>query len=169
MLSDRTVTKAGFQLVIRSGSVTKKIQQAVLEGLEEVAKNYKKQVDKNISLDDHTLQELARMGHPYAVGKPENTPHDDRMVHEQTGRLRNSIKIHPVEETTSRRFTVYISSDAPEAMYLIYGTIRMRPRRFHEKAFNEIKSEYWKPITERLKKVNYRMEFGYSSARMIGR
>lgn len=169
MLADRTVTKAGFQLIIRSGSVSAKVRTAVMEGLAEIAKNYKKQVDKNISLDDHTLQELRVMGHPYAVSKPENVPHDDRMVHEQEGTLRKSIKAHPPEETTSRRFTVYVTSDAPEAMWLIYGTARMRPRRFHEKAFNEIKNTYWEPVTERLKKLNYRMEFGYSSARMIGR
>jgi hypothetical protein len=169
MLADRTVTKAGFQLVIRSGSLSKAVQQAVLEGLSDIGKNYKRQIDKNISLDDHTLQELKKMGHPYATGKPENVPHDDRMVHEQEGTLRKSIKVHPPEESSSRRFTVYVTTDAPEAVWLIYGTVRMRPRRFHEKAFNEIKSTYWDPILSRLKKVNARIEFGASSARVVGR
>ena len=168
MVQYRVVTKAGFQLIIRSGSVTKKIQQAILDGLGEIATNYKKQVDKNVSLDDHTLQELKAMGHPYAASKPADTPHDDRMVHEQTGAFRKSIKSSPAEETTSRRFTVYVTTDSPIAPYLIYGTAKMRPRRFHEKSFEEIKDKYWQPVTERLKKLNYKMEIGATSARMIG-
>lgn len=167
-LTDRVVTKAGFQLIIKSGSVSKAIQEAVMSGLSQIAVDYKKQVDKNLSLDDHTLEELRQMDHPYGVGKPENVPHDDRMVHEQTGQLKKSIQSKPPEETTSRRFTVFITTDSPYAPYLIYGTSRMRPRRFHEKAFNDIKDKYWEPVTDRLKKLNYKMVIGATSARQIG-
>lgn len=167
-LSDKVVTKAGFQLIIRSGTVSKLVREAILEGLTEVDKNYRKQVDKNLSLDDHTLQELKQMGHPYAVDKPENTPHDDRMIHEQSGDLRKSIKSRPPEETSSRKFTIYVTSNSPYIPYLIWGTSRMRPRRFHEKSFNDIKDKYWEPVTDRLKKLNYRMTVGSVSARQIG-
>jgi hypothetical protein len=167
-LSDKVVTKAGFQLIVKSGTVSKLVQEAILEGLGEVSKNYMKQVDKNLSLDDHTLQELAALGHPYSVNKPKDTPHDDRLIHEQSGKLRKSIKASLPEEVTSRRFTVYVTTNDPIAPYLIWGTSRMRPRRFHEKSFNDIKDKYWSPITERLAKLNYKMTIGAASARQIG-
>jgi HK97 gp10 family phage protein len=139
-----------------------------MSGLEEIAVNYKKQVDKNLSLDDHTLEQLRQMDYPYAVDKTTNVPHDDRLIHEQSGELRKSIKSSRPEQTTSRRFTVYVTTDSPYAPYLIYGTSRMRPRRFHEKSFNDIKDKYWDPVTSRLKKVNYRMTVGATTARQIG-
>lgn len=157
-LSDRTVTKAGFRLVIKSGTVSKQVKDAVVEGLTEVTKNYKDQVDKELSLDDHTLAELRQLGYPYAVGKPENIPHDDRMVHEQSGDLRKSIKIGPVEETTSRKFTALVTTTDPKAAFLIYGTSRMRPRRFHEKAFEDLKQKFWDPLIKRIKGLNTRIE-----------
>ena len=168
-LADRVVTKAGFQLIIRSGSLSKAVRSAIMDGLEEIAKNYKNQIVKNISLDDHTLQELRQLGYPYSTKQPENSLHDDRMVHEQSGDFKKSIKSSRPEETTSRRFTVYVTSDSPIAPYLIYGTSRMRPRRFHEKAYEEIKDKYWGPVIERLKRVNFKMTLGATTAVRIGR
>jgi hypothetical protein len=168
-LTDKVVTKAGFSLIVRSGSVSKLMQQAIMDGLRDISKNYAEKVKKNVSLDDHSLAELRRMEHPYAVGKPENIPHDDRMVHIQTGELKRGIKYNPPESTTSRTFSVYVYSESPHTPYLIFGTSRMRPRRFHEKAFNEIKDKYWDPVLERLRKLNYRVDVGATSARLIER
>lgn len=157
-VSDRTVTKAGFRLVIKSGTVSKQVRDQVVAGLTEVSKVYKQQVDKNLSLDDHTPADLRKLDYPYAVGKPENIPHDDRMVHEQTGRLRRSIRLTPPEEVTSRKFTAFVTTTDPAAAFLIYGTSRMRPRRFHEKAFEDIKDKFWEPLIKRLKGINTRIE-----------
>jgi HK97 gp10 family phage protein len=168
-LVDRTVSKAGFQLIIRSGTVAAKIRTEVLAGLAEINTNYRDQVDKNLALDDHTLAELRSLGYPYAVGKATNTPHDDRQLHEQSGELRKSIKTTTPSEDTSRKFSVYVTSNSPYTQYLIFGTSRMRPRRFHEKAFDDIKDKFWNPLLERLKKVNYRIEIGATTARQIGK
>jgi len=163
MAQNRKVQGAGFQLIIRTGSVTEAVQKAVMKGLTDVGKQYKERVMKNISLDDHTLQELREMGHPYRVTGPKDALHgDDRLVHEQSGKLKSSIRLQPVEQTTSRKFTVYITSNAPEMPFLIYGTSRMRPRRFHEKSYEDIKDRFWKPLLSELKKVNVRIA-GYES------
>lgn len=156
-LSDRKVIGAGFQLTIKSGTVSKKVQDSVLEGLTEISKNYVKQVDKNLSLDDHTLEQLREMGHPYSVDKPTNTPHDDRMIHEQSGKLRNSIKMTEPKELSSRRYSVLVTTNDPAAVDLIYGTARMRPRRFHEKSFEDIKAKFWEPLVRRLKGIKYKI------------
>ena len=163
MPNDRTVSRPGFQLIIKSGTVTKLIQEQIKLGLEEINKEYLKAVDNNLSLDDHTLQELRKLGYPYSHGKPENVLHDDKMVHEQTGALRKSIKSTPVQQDSSRRFTVSVSSSDPKLPFIIYGTTHMRPRRFHEKAFNDIKGKFWDPIMDKLKKLNYRFESTFSS------
>ena len=158
MLTDKVITRPGFRLIIKSGTVSKLIQQQIIEGLNEIAKSFKDQVDKNVSLDDHSVQELRELGYPYAVGKPENVPHDDRLVHEQSGRLRESIRTAAAVQTSSRTFETFVKTNDPAAAFLIYGTSKMRPRRFHEKAFNDLKEKYWEPLTKRLKGLNYRME-----------
>jgi len=158
MLTDRKVTGAGFQLIIHSGSLSAKVQEAVKKGLKVVAEEYHKQIIKAISLDDHSLEELRALGHPYSTDLPAGNLHgDDRLVHEQTGKLRRSIQIHPVEGTTTRRFSIYVSSNAPYLPYLLYGTSRMRPRRFHELAYEKIKGRFWDPVLKELKNVKHRV------------
>lgn len=157
MAKDRKVQGAGFQLIISSGSVSEKVRAAVMAGLEDVTRNYKKQILKNISLTDHDLEELRALGYPYSTKKPEDSPHDDRQVHIQTGRLKSGISSEPPQEVTRSRFEVFITSSAPETAFLLYGTSRMRPRRFHQKAFEEIKDSFWDPILALLKKVEHRI------------
>ncbi len=158
MAGDRTVTQAGFQLIIANGSVTRKVRVAVVDGLKDVAAQYRNQIRKNISLDDHTLQELRKLGHPYSRDKGVDSLHDDRLVHEQSGKLKGSIRVSAVEETTTRRFSVFISSSDPVMPWLLYGTATMRPRRFHEKSYEDIKSKFWKPVLDQLKKVQHRIQ-----------
>lgn len=158
MAIDRTTKYAGFSLIIRSGTVSEKIKTAVVEGLVDIGEKYLVKVKTTIGLEDHTLAELRKLGHPYRVGAAPNSIHgDDRMVHVQSGKLRDTIRVQPVEETTSRKFSVYVSSTAPEMAFLIYGTSKMRPRRFHEKAYESIKSVYWNPVLDRVGKINYRI------------
>lgn len=159
MASDKKIQGAGFQLVVASGSVTKKVQSEILAGLEEISDEYKKQVIKNISLTDHDLKELRQLGYPYSIDKSEDSLHDDRMVHIQTGRLKAGIASQPPQQVTSRRWQIFVTSSAPETPFLIYGTSKMRPRRFHQKAYEDIKTKFWKPILDRLKKVEHRISF----------
>lgn len=160
MANDRTVNGAGFQLVIASGSVSKKIQDAIMDGLVDVGEAYRKQVIRAISFSDHTLQELREMGYPYSTRFGEGSgPHgDDRIVHEQDGKLKQSIKISKPEETTTRRFSVFVTSDVPYMPFLIYGTSRMRARRFHEYALNQMKDVLFEPVLKNLKNVSHSIQ-----------
>lgn len=156
-LTDRKVTGAGFQLIIASGSVSAKAKAAIMKGLAGVAKQYKAQVIKNISLDDHTLEELRKLGHPYAAKGGSGLHGTDALVHQQTRKLKQSIRASEPEELTSRRFSVFVTSDVPYMPYLLHGTSRMRARPFHEKSFNEIKDKFWDPVLDELKKVEHRI------------
>lgn len=57
-----------------------------------MAESAKVYCDKMISLDDHTLQELAEMGHPYARRDPQPIHDPIEQVHEQTGALRAGLE-----------------------------------------------------------------------------
>ena len=49
--------------------------------------------DAMLSLSDHSLADLAAMGHPYAVRAP-NPPHSpEELVHEQMGDLRAGLQV----------------------------------------------------------------------------
>jgi len=158
MLSDKTITGPGFRLIVASGTVTQKVRKAIVESLGEVGSEYRKYVLKNISLDDHSLEELRAMGHPYAVSKPADSMHsDDRLVHIQTGRLKSSIGVSAADESGTGRFSIYITSNDPAMKFLIYGTSRMRPRRFHEKAFQDIQNRFWDPVKKAISKVEHKI------------
>jgi hypothetical protein len=81
---------------------------------------------KNISLDDHTLEDLRRLGHPYAKRLGiDSGPHPDYMVHEQGGGL---IAGSTIQECTPGDLRATITETAPEYVYLRYGTSTMRMR-----------------------------------------
>ena len=157
MLRDREVRRPGFQMIVRSGSVQRKVTKAIKVGLEDVGELYLKAAKKNISLDDHTLEELRKLGHPYSVDGGAKPVHaDDALVHEQSGKLKKSLKVTEVSES-NRRWGVYLTSSVEYMKYLIFGTKTMRPRRFHEKSYKDIKDKVWKPLKEELGKIHYRI------------
>lgn len=49
---------------------------------------------KLISASDHSLADLAKAGHPYAVRDP-HPPHSDPVIHAQTGRYLDALKLTP--------------------------------------------------------------------------
>lgn len=105
--------------------------EAVVEDLEE-------KVLENISLTDHSLEDLRNMGHPYALAHP-NNPHDPPyLVHEQEGDLKKCIKsgveIQLGMGTLGRDVIVgFVGADedeCPHARHVIMGTSKMISRDF---------------------------------------
>lgn len=149
-----TLKGPGFQLTFATGSIMQQVQDAVKAGLQGAGGAYLEKVKETISLDDHTLEELRKMGHPYATREGAPRVHeDDRLVHTQSGHLLNSIKKTEVTQLSGRKYRVNIYSDDPAVQYLIYGTSTMRPRRFHELALQRMEGRIWKPIMSLLKNV----------------
>src|SRR5579864_751579 len=109
---DRQIKGAGFNLVISTGSLSRSVQAALREGLEESADVYLKSVRETISLDDHTLTELKRLGYPY--GHDGEPVHDnDAEVHIQSGKLLDAMQKTQVTEDTSRRFSIRFINSVP--------------------------------------------------------
>ena len=93
------------------------------------------------SLTDHTLDQLAKMGHPYskryAAG---NGPHgDDSLVHVQSGTLKQNIIKNENLNTGISSVEVGVSEDSvPYISDLITGTPKMRPRNFLGEGFSKV-------------------------------
>jgi len=129
-----------------------------MSGLEDASEVYDEAVLKNVSLTGVSLEDLRTMGYPYSTTKAVNSMGDDRQVHTQSGELKDSIKGTRPSEESGRKFTVYFSSSVPYAAFLIFGTDKMRPRRFHEKAFEDVKGKIWQPLKERLSGIQHRIQ-----------
>jgi HK97 gp10 family phage protein len=92
------------------------------------------EVKKNASLTDHTLDQLAKLGHPYAIRG--SGLHGEK-VHTQSGDLLDAIEL----DTKGKTITVSVNEKkAPYAKYVVEGTKFMVPRNFITLSFNTIKS-----------------------------
>ena len=96
-----------------------------------------KQVEKNVSLSDHSLKALKLLDHPYARrhGLRGEKLHDPYwQVHRQSGEMKDALFLK-VEEAKASGTTVaaralvgFEEARAPHALYVIFGTSRMIPR-----------------------------------------
>jgi len=78
---------------------------------------------------DHDLEQLRRMGHPYAKDKPQGQPHPDWLVHIQSGELQRGLKRRPVS-LSGNKIEAEIISEARHTWFLLLGTRKMRSRDF---------------------------------------
>lgn len=80
-----------------------------------------------ISLTDHTLQQLADLDYPYSTRYDiDSFVHKDEFVHEQSGNLVESSSIERVNK--NGKVEVRIINKSPHYIFLRYGTYKMRPR-----------------------------------------
>jgi hypothetical protein len=96
-------------------------------------------IKQHASLTDHTLKELADMGHPYSKRYPaDSAPHPDNVVHRQSGTLYANIEKSENFTTVHSTVEVGVSEDkVPYIGDLITGTSKMRPRNFIGAGFRE--------------------------------
>ena len=89
---------------------------------------------------DHTLEDLAMLGHPYSRRYPtDSAPHPDTEVHIQSGLLFDNIrKEEHMTETVSTVEIGVKESDVPYISDLINGTRLMRPRNFIGAAWDTV-------------------------------
>lgn len=112
---------------------TRRFVEEVNVDLQTVKTVVEGQLVENISLTDHSLRELARMGHPYSR-RNAHPPHSpDFMVHTRSGELLRGIfsSIAPASVSggsLSGSVTVGLSRGVQHAVHIVYGTSRMIPR-----------------------------------------
>ncbi len=91
-------------------SVTKNSKAALKEAAEEV----REQIVENASLADHSLDDLARLGHPYSVERGGTLHTPSFLVHRQSGQLRRNV-----EKKQVNQFTFDIGVDPNRVPYIL--------------------------------------------------
>lgn len=130
----------GFRL-----TATKKFQA----GLKDAAEHLLTKMKEKAGWLDHTLDELEKLGHPYAIREP-HPPHEGDIVHIQSRRLYNNIKIRQINQ-----YAYDIGVDEAYVPYIrsvIFGTRYMMPRNFITATVNEEKHALQEIFEDAMKK-----------------
>ena len=144
---------------------TKSIRKRTTKTVEEMAKELKKEVKKNTNLDDHTLSQLKKLGHPYSKeGFSKSTikavlGHGIIEIHKQGGdqssHLRDNIEIFK----TKRKDTLSVGVDSnkvPYVDYIINGTEKMVARDFLAFSLLQMNKRF-KKLVKKLEKGNQKI------------
>lgn len=140
-----------------------KVQDGFIRTVNKTMKNVadilNKKIEDNISLDDHSLEDLRKLGHPYARRSPVGIHTPSYQVHKQSGRLKDS----QFSGTTNAQVlsgkleaTAYAGLDANRAKhaeYIIFGTSKMIPRPVLEGSKQEVYPQARELIGKNLKNL----------------
>lgn len=118
-----------------------KLEKAVVANLRQALRNAGTvlfdKIKLNAGLTDHSLKDLADLGHPYAKRAPKKIHDPDYQVHIQTGLLESNIG---QRQETPDRVVVGVNGEAvPYLDDVIYGTPLMVARPFVTGSFEEVK------------------------------
>jgi hypothetical protein len=128
----------------------------VNQDMEQVRDVLDKAVDKNISLTDHSLKDLALLGHPYASRAPQRVHSPGYQVHIQSGRLKRgkysgTHKASILGGQLTARAYVGIADSVEHALFVVYGTSKMIPRDFLIGSLGEVREKIWDILSRSLK------------------
>lgn len=129
--------------LVRIGGAKSKIKEATLKSLSAAGDFLHKEIVKNASYTDHSLQRLQNLDHPYARRHGVIQIHGrfTYIVHKQgTSKRSKNLHTHIKKRLvkTKREFQVYILPSHPYAKYVIQGTkTKMLGRDFLWLTMNE--------------------------------
>lgn len=118
------------------------------------------EVTQNMSLTDHSLADLAKLGHPYSAkwGSHGKAIHDPFwLVHTHSGKLLSSKESKTIEASIIEgklSAAAYVKLDeqiAYYAIYLVWGTSKMIPRDFLHGSLDASKEDLFAIIKKNLK------------------
>jgi len=152
-ITDRSA-KVVAQNIVR---FTKGFLREVNKDMEKVRKLLDDRVEANISLSDHSLKQLADMGHPYATRSPQHIHDPEYQVHSQSG-VMLAGKFSGTERVSIRSGKLVASAfvgieGVAHAVHVIFGTSRMIPRDFLDGSLQEEAGEARKLLGRSLKNV----------------
>lgn len=151
--------------VIGAGTVAKNIYsfrdrflKQVDRDMDNVRRILDKQVEKNTSIDDHSLSDLRAMGHPYARRAPQEIHTPPFQVHAQSGKLKRARysgtdKAGVYGGKLQARAFVGIKSSVPYATNVVLGTSKMVPRDFLVGSLGEVREKVWTTLKRSLNKA----------------
>lgn len=117
--------------LVQLGKTRVNIMTAAAAALDAAAQVLLEQARKEMSLTDHSLQDLARLDHPYAQRHGRIRIHTSRpwRVHKRSGRFLNALSDRAGEDAEGLYHEVYFDlTTAPHARDVLQGTSKMLPR-----------------------------------------
>lgn len=113
--------------------------RALQSGLKKAADILEAKIIENASLTDHTLADLEKLGHPYAMRNPRSPHFPEYQVHKQDGSLVNAVTQKKINQ-----YAIDVGVDearAPHVRHVIFGTRKMVARDFIGGSFKEVEEE----------------------------
>jgi hypothetical protein len=144
-------------------TLAKNITKFTTGFLREVNKDMRKvetllrgRIDKNISLSDHSLSDLAAMGHPYSRKSPQALHDPNWQVHEQSGKMRRGLTSGTEDANVSfgklsAEAYAGINESVEHAPYVVFGTSKMIPRDFLHGSLQEVRDQAVQLLSRSLK------------------
>jgi len=139
---------ASFDVVTKEGAFI-----GIEQALEAVVKPA---AIKLISAQDHSLKELADLGHPYAAAHP-NPPHSDPIVHVQTGEYLAGIRVELPKGSIDKVIEGRLINDDPKDRFIQDGTTTMIARPWMQHIIDEHGPEI-AGVIEQVIKARWAME-----------
>jgi len=88
--------------------------------------------ERAINLSDHTLKDLADMGHPYSAAHGFQIHEPDELVHAQSGEYLHGIEVTPPVGLPGAIIEGSLENTDPKDRWIQEGTLKMRPRPWME-------------------------------------
>lgn len=137
------------EVVLKFRALILAVRLQAEENVTRATRHLHREVKKSAGLTDHTLAQLAQLGHPYARRRPQAIHSPSWLVHRQGSRGKRRKRdqggtlygaIQTAYEKTPARITgiVGIEQDqAPHAKWIVYGTSKMISRDFLTGTFTQ--------------------------------
>ena len=123
-----------------SGEIEEALKRVMRSKVRRIAALVKQQIIDNISLEDHSLEELRALGYPYSRENPQSLHSPEYLVHKQNGDLVKAIFIRPSADGLHMSIGVDITM-APHAAEIIFGTSKMVSRDFISGSLTEVQPQ----------------------------
>ena len=132
-----------------------KFADEVNRDFKNVEKMLRAAIAKNISMSDHSLEDLADLGHPYAKRAPQHLHDPDWMVHTQSGGMLSGLYSGTTDLSISGGTAVASAFSGIEeaieyAIFVIMGTSKMIPRDFLNGSLEEIRDQVFQTLQRSL-------------------
>jgi len=133
--------------------VLEKFEKVTIKGAKKAVRKtanlLKEKMIENASLTDHSLDELEKLGHPYAVRSPQGLHSPDFQLHAQSGNLRDNIEMREVSD--KEYFVGVDGANVPYIRHVLRGTQFMIARDFITGSINQIRKKLNKVFARDLK------------------
>lgn len=121
----------GAEIVIKGlQDLSVRQRAAAFAAMAPALKKLRDECERLLGLDDHTLKQLADMGHPYGFSHPQIIHQPDVSVHRQDDDLYDGLKVEYPHGLSDQIIKGRVYNDDPKDKWIQGGTTLMRGRPY---------------------------------------